>query len=71
MYHGNDNIDDYLRIYGVNFRQKGRVGNKDNLQFYIFLNDHEPPHFHVKTKDGSIDAKFLIKVCSLLGGTRS
>ena len=66
-----EDIDEYLKLHGKNYREKERVGNKDNLIFHIHSNDHEPPHFHVRTKDGTIDAKFLIEDCSLMDGTIS
>lgn len=48
--------------------EKERVGTVRNMQIIIYSNDHNPPHFHVKSKNGDIDAKFKIKDCSYLSG---
>lgn len=34
----------------------------------MYANDHTPPHFHVRSKSGHINAKFLIEDCTLLKG---
>ncbi|MEI6852849.1 MAG: DUF4160 domain-containing protein [Bacteroidota bacterium] len=34
----------------------------------MYSNDHTPPHFHVKSKDLKIDAKFSIEKCELICG---
>lgn len=47
---------------------KERVGTINNMQIVIYSNDHNPPHFHVMSKDKSIDAKFTIADCTYLGG---
>jgi hypothetical protein len=39
---------------------KERVITIRNMEIIIYPNDHNPPHFHVKSKDNEIDAKFLI-----------
>ena len=39
-----------------------------NLQLIVYSNDHNPPHFHVITKDGKIDARYTIKDCTPLKG---
>ncbi len=48
--------------------QKERVATIEDLQVIIYSNDHPPPHFHVKTKDLKIDAKFRIEDCELISG---
>jgi hypothetical protein len=48
---------------------KERVTTIDDLQIIIYSNDHTPPHFHVKTNDLRIDAKFKIENCELLSGS--
>lgn len=48
---------------------KERVTTVDNLQVIIYSNDHNPPHFHIKTKDNRINAKFKIENCELLSGS--
>jgi len=47
---------------------KERVGNVKNMQIVIYSNDHDPPHFHVMSKDKSVDAKFTIADCTYLSG---
>ena len=47
---------------------KERIGTIRNMQIIIYSNDHNPPHFHVKSKDHSVNAKFLISDCSLMEG---
>lgn len=45
------------------------MGAIDGVSFHLYANDHNPPHFHIKTKDGRIDASLRIDDCSLLNGT--
>ncbi len=47
---------------------KELVGQVRNIRIEMYPNDHNPPHFHVKTKCGTIDAKFKLVDCSLLSG---
>ncbi|WP_462264084.1 DUF4160 domain-containing protein [Mucilaginibacter sp.] len=47
---------------------KQRVRTIDDIEVHIYSNDHLPPHFHVKTKDLKVDAKFSIEECKLLKG---
>jgi len=49
-------------------RIKERVETIRNMQIIIYSNDHNPPHFHVKSKDNSINAKFLLKDCTKISG---
>jgi Domain of unknown function (DUF4160) len=51
-----------------NSRIKERIETIGRMQIIIYSNDHEPPHFHVKSKDNEIDAKFTIKDCTYLSG---
>lgn len=51
-----------------NFETKRRVGVINDLELHIYSNDHNPPHFHVKTNDLGINAKFSIENCELLSG---
>ncbi|WP_353159336.1 DUF4160 domain-containing protein [Myroides odoratus] len=53
------------------YKSKERITTLDDLQVIIYSNDHNPPHFHVKTKDLKIDAKFTIEHCELLSGNLS
>lgn len=39
-----------------------------NLKFYIYSDDHQPPHFHVRSPEWRKDAKFQISDCAILGG---
>lgn len=47
---------------------KERIGTINNMQIIIYSNDHNPPHFHVLSKDKTIDAKFTIKDCTYISG---
>jgi hypothetical protein len=51
-----------------NIIDKERVATVKNMQIIIYSNDHNPPHFHVISKDKSIDAKFTIADCSYMSG---
>lgn len=51
-----------------NLVEKERVTKINDLEVIIYTNDHSPPHFHVKTKDKSIDAKFLIETGEYMSG---
>ncbi|MBQ0736448.1 DUF4160 domain-containing protein [Aquimarina celericrescens] len=50
---------------------KERVATIDDLQVKIYPNDHNPPHFHVVSKNKEIDAKFTIEKCDLISGNMS
>jgi hypothetical protein len=50
------------------FARKERVDKIDGLEIFIYSNDHNPPHFHVKTSDKKIDAKFLIETGAYISG---
>ena len=47
---------------------KERVVTVNNMQIIIYSKDHNPPHFHVISKDKSVDAKFTISNCTYLSG---
>jgi len=53
--------------FGVYFI-KELVGRTRNMKIEIYGNDHNPPHFHVKSNDLSIDATFRLDDCELLKG---
>jgi hypothetical protein len=38
-----------------------RVETIRHMQIFIYSLDHDPPHFHVKSKDGKVDARFLLE----------
>ena len=64
-YYNSEDLDALIRGY----IQKERVGVVGNIDIVIYTNDHNPPHFHVKTKDGTIDAKFKIEDGSFISGS--
>jgi hypothetical protein len=39
---------------------KQQMGQVRNMKIEMYANDHNPPHFHVKSRDGSIDAVFSL-----------
>ena len=64
-------LDYFMSIIDIdnhidNSRIKERIDTIGKMQIIIYSNDHEPPHFHVKSKDNKIDAKFTIKDCIYL-----
>ena len=67
-YLGLDDISVQKHLQTPSYGTKERVGTIDDLQVIIYSNDHNPPHFHVKTKDLKIDAKFKIENCELISG---
>ncbi|WP_429382269.1 DUF4160 domain-containing protein [Mucilaginibacter sp. UYCu711] len=57
-----------IHLKNVNLSINDRVGDSmDGLQVIIFDN-LLPRHFHVKNKDGSLNAKFTIDGCKYLSG---
>tara|TARA_B110000908_G_C10256603_1_gene455985 strand:- start:557 stop:901 length:345 start_codon:yes stop_codon:yes gene_type:complete len=40
-----------------------------NIKVEIYSNDHNPPHFHVKSKDNSINAVFRLDNCEFIKGS--
>ncbi|MFC4740367.1 DUF4160 domain-containing protein [Flavobacterium ponti] len=59
--------DDPNILQGIETRE--RIGTLGNMQIMIYSNDHNPPHFHVKSRDRTIDAKFKIENGEYLSGT--
>ena len=57
----------YNEEFGVYFI-KELVGRIRNMKIEIYSNDHNPPHFHVKSSDKSIDATFRLDNCSIIEG---
>lgn len=47
---------------------KQRIEKIGDLEVLIYSDDHNPPHFHVKTHDWSIDAKFSIETGEYMSG---
>lgn len=62
-------IDVMLEINGYEIKQN--VANINELEVVIYTNDHNPPHFHVISKDKSINAKFTIENCEQISGELS
>lgn len=50
------------------FEIKKEVSRLKDMRFIIYSNDHNPPHFHIKSRDGSINAKFTIDECEYISG---
>lgn len=66
-------LDKYINQTVVNegypvYFIKERVATVRNMKLIIYSNDHNPPHFHVKSNDGSINAKYSLKDCNFLSG---
>jgi len=53
---------------GTVYEIKQLLGRINSLKIEMYFNDHDPPHFHVKTNCGSIDATFKLEDCSLING---
>lgn len=50
---------------------KEEVDRVRSMSVIIYPNDHNPPHFHVKSKNGDVDAKFKIDDGEYISGTIS
>lgn len=57
----------YHEEFGIYFI-KELVGRIRNMKIEIYSNDHNPPHFHVKSSDKSINATFRLDDCTLIQG---
>lgn len=55
-------VDDFDRIIG----QREQVGKINNLKLYIYPKDHNPPHFHIKSRE--FDACFDLYSCDIIKG---
>ena len=53
---------------GTVYEIKQQMGRINGLKIEMYHNDHNPPHFHVKSNCGTIDATFKLDDCSLLNG---
>ncbi|TSE03931.1 DUF4160 domain-containing protein [Aquimarina algiphila] len=47
---------------------KERIGTVNNMEIRIYPNDHNPPHFHVISRDKKVNAKFKIENCNYISG---
>ena len=62
-----ENEIDFL-LDNPDLNSKERIETIKNLKVIIYSNDHNPPHFHVVSKDYAVNAKFLIENGELLTG---
>ncbi|MBI2415793.1 MAG: DUF4160 domain-containing protein [Candidatus Kerfeldbacteria bacterium] len=64
------NLYPRLRIWtdGRVYEIKELVGQKNSLKFYIYPEDHNPPHFHVISQNGDVDVSFKIEDGKFLRG---
>jgi hypothetical protein len=53
--------------WGVYFI-KEQIARIRNMKIEMYSNDHNPPHFHVKSNDNSINAVFSLHDCSFIKG---
>ncbi len=67
-YLGLDDTSLEKHLKEANFATKERIATINDLQVIIFSNDHNPPHFHIKSKDLKINARFAIESFRLLSG---
>jgi len=55
-----------ILLQGIETRE--RISTLGNMQIIIYSNDHNPPHFHVKSRDRKVDAKFKIENGEYISG---
>lgn len=58
--------DAELEKHITDSRIKQRVANIGQYEIRIYSRDHNPPHFHVVARDGSLNARFQIEDGSLM-----
>jgi hypothetical protein len=58
--------DEEVENHIPNSRIKERVHKIGQYEIHIYSRDHDPPHFHVTSKDGSLNARFRINDGSLM-----
>lgn len=64
-------LDDYSlekHIKSASLATKELVTTINDLNVIIRTRDHNPPHFHVQSKDLRINARFTIEKCELMDG---
>lgn len=66
-------LDRYINQTIVNYNLgvyfiKKQIARIRNMKIEIYSNDHNPPHFHVKSNDLSINASFRLDDCALIKG---
>jgi Domain of unknown function (DUF4160) len=57
-------VDVALGVYFI----KELVGKIRNMKIEIYPNDHNPPHFHIRSNDQSINATFRLDTGELIDG---
>lgn len=62
-----DRTIDFI-LQNPNYAIKERIEKIEHLEVLIYSNDHLPPHFHVKSNDLKINAKFSIETGEYLSG---
>ena len=63
-YFSRDSIESYFP--GIETRE--RLATIKGIQVLIYSNDHNPPHFHVKSLDNRVNAKFKIENGEFISG---
>jgi hypothetical protein len=63
-YINNTMVNDELGVFFI----KKLVGRVRNMKIEIYSNDHNPPHFHIKSNDQSINATFRLDNGELING---
>lgn len=58
-YYFSQNLEELILIENRGI-VKEEIARFRGMRVDIFPNDHNPPHFHVKSKNGDVDAKFRI-----------
>jgi hypothetical protein len=51
---------------GTVYLIKRRIASVGDLEIQVYPQDHEPPHFHVTSKQRGIDARFSLETLELL-----
>lgn len=74
-----ENLADYLEIHldstavmpdGKVIKTKRWIASTGDLQIHIYPHDHDPPHFHVISKQRGIDGRFSIHTFDLINDKR-
>lgn len=47
---------------------KGLIDRVNQYRFIIYSNDHSPAHFHIKSRDGVVKAKYAIESFQCISG---
>ena len=57
-----------ISLLELPYEIKERVSVIRNMEILIYTNDHNPPHFHVKSNDKKVNAKFEIETGNYISG---